>query len=498
MQDGNNLFSSFNSLFLNTTIMKKLQLQLKLTLMSVLASLMLVMSCKTEDPTPVDPKLEFLPVLNENFSFQVNGNNVVFTTTINGNVWVTTSGVDYTFVDKTVTVNLPNQGTYSFTCNSLGSGEKLTSEPFDVVIAQDDLGFLNVGFWKHLSGGANQSKTWRMDMNADGKCVYFAGPVFYSGADGNPYWSWDVTEEVSAENPYNVDGTQMTSIFNWTPDYPNNTWIMAPRDYGTITFNGTTKTVSTSVFGETTEGTFSFDTATLKLTINGVVLPIDTARLNEGQFTEEDLANLRVFSLTDSAMQIGIKRTYEGLLEDGVTKKESRWTMIYNFVVATYTYAPEEFTFTEPVKTSFTANDLVGTWKYATVPFDWVGWYGVGTKGSIKPAVPLNNWADAAALLATGWVAITQAQLDAAYTQEFVFNGDGTCKIGEVETTYSVASGVITFGESVTFNVADHWFSVSGTTVKVLDTEGAVTGGIWIGVQNEAKLESSSVHIVKQ
>ncbi len=471
-----------------------MNLRLILLLMAALP-ILFVTSCGTDEPDP-DTGDEFLPVLDENFEFTVTGNDVVFTTEINGNVWVTANDVDYPFVDKTVTVNLPNQGTYSFTCSSLGSGEVLTSAAFDVVIEQDDLGFLNEGFWKHLSGGANETKTWKMDMNADGKCVYFAGPVFYSGADGNPYWSWDITEEVSPENPYDLDGTSMTSIFNWSPDYAGNTWLMAARDYGTITFDATNGTVSTSIFGETANGSFTFDDETMKLNLTGVHMPIDTARLNEGQFIDENLAALRIFSLSDSAMQVGIKRSFEGFNEDG-SNKVSEWTMIYNFIVADYTYAPEEFTYTEPIKSSFTATDLEGTWKYAAAPFDWIGWPGVGSKGTVKTAVVLNNWADAASVVATGWAA-TQEALDAVADDEFVFNSDGSCTLNGVANTYTVSDGVITLGTALTTEVAIGWFTLAGTTLNVQDVEGAITGGIWVGFQNPGKFESQAVHLIKQ
>ncbi len=474
----------------------------------LLAAMPMLFFASCEEDEPMEPGNEFQPVKDVNFFVSIEGNYVTFTTTMTGGVWVTTSGVDYTMVDQEVVVHLPNMGTYSFTCSSIGSGETLTSDPFDVEITDNDNDFLNHGLWKYLSGGADQTKTWKMDMSEQhGGSIYFAGPVFYSGDENGPYWAWDVTDTVSADNPYTAtldDGStkEFTSIFNWSPDYAGNTWLMAAQDYGTITFDGTNGTVSTSVFGETVNGTFTFDTVTLKMGFTGgIKLPIDTARLNEPQFVDEDLANVRIFSLTDSAMQIGIKRTYEGFDTDGVTQIESRWTMIYNFIVDGYDYPiPEEFTYSEPVDTDYAGADLVGTWKYAPVPFDWVSWLGTGNQGTILDPMPLNNWATPADMIATDWLGLTQADLDAAANVELVFGGDGSCTIQGLATTYTLDAGVITFADSVGLTVGAHWFTFGGTSIKILDgvTGTSGTGDIWIGNQNEAKNESSSFHIQKQ
>ncbi len=459
-----------------------------------ISSTMWLTSCTTEDDPKKEETNEFLPVLDDNFSYTIDGNDVNFTTTITGNVWVTTGGVDYPFTDKKVKVNLPNADTYSFTCSSLGSGSVLTSAAFDIVMETSDLAFLNEGYWKSLSGGANKTKTWKMDLNAEGKSVYFAGPLYYSGADSDPYWAWDVLPE---DFPVTVGGTEMTGYFNWTPDYPGNTWLMAANNYGTITFNGTNGTVSTSVFGETSEGSFAFDPETLKITLSGVTPPIDTARVNEGQFLDEDLHNVKLFSLTDSSMQIGIKRSYEGFAEDGVTPNESKWVQVYNFIVDGYDYpVPEEFTYSEPVKTSLTTTDLAGTWKLAAVPGDWVGWTGNGDQGTTKDAVPLNGWADAAAMIGTEWFGITQAQLDAAYAQTYVFGNDGSTNINGTATTYTLDAGVLTFADSVTFALADHWFAVKVKSIKALEVPG--NDGLWFGNQNESKPESQAFHLLKQ
>ncbi|TCO08848.1 hypothetical protein [Natronoflexus pectinivorans] len=472
--------------------MKRLSFKLLITLLGVI--LMTVLSC-SDDDKPNDVQTE-APLLGQNFDFVVDGNRVTFTTTLSGNVWFTNlaTEADHTVTDGSVAINLPLAGVYEFTCSRLADGVTLTSDVFDVVIEQDDLDFLNEGMWYYLSGGANETKTWRMDINEDGKTVYFDGPLYYSGLDGNPYWAWDILEE---ELPVVINGTEMSSFFNWSPDYASNTWIMAPKNYGTITFNATAGTISTDRFGEICNSTFAFDPETMKLTIPSCIIPIDTGRVNEGQFS--DLQNLRIFTLTEHSMQIGVKRTYE----DG---EDSPWTHVYNFVVVGHEYAREEFTYSEPVNTSFTQEDLVGTWKFADVAQDWIGWRAEGDWGTIIEPRRLNGWSTRAEMVATlaSWGAEDAEDIfNDGDTREFVFNADGTCVLAGNDNTYSVSDGVITFSEPLDEEFSLVWIGLSGTEVKVLDVVNDDDGnpysydGIWIGQQNDQNKESKAVKLVK-
>jgi hypothetical protein len=506
--------------------MRKLNLKWIFALAMALP-LMYLSSCKTDDGD--DPKggTDFQPVLDDNFSYTVDGNNVNFETTLTGNVWVTVNDVNHNFVDQKVTVNLPNKGDYTFTCSSLGSGNELTSEPFTITIDQDDLTFLNVGLWKSLSGGANMTKTWKLDMNANGEMQYFAGPMYFSGYEDAdvgrmPFWAWDVLPE---ELPYTINGNEIASFFNWEPDYATQSWIMAPNDYGTITFDGTTGTVSTSVFGETANGSFSFDTTTWKMTLSGVVLPIDTARLNEPQYTDENLGLVRIFSLTDSAMQIGIKRSYEGIDEETGAQAVSEWTNVYNFIVDGYNYPkPEEFTHVPELQTSLTAADLVGTWKFAQVPMAWIAYHVVGNQGTDIPQRIYERWdtrADVVATISSWGLAAFESELTANDADSFVFNDDGTCTLAGISNTYSVVDGKLVLGTDLAGTEFEipfaEWGSsheLTGTDISLIDVAyygnpdaDAGSGmemvaytpeGLWIGQQNGEKTEFAAFQLVKQ
>lgn len=486
--------------------MKKIILMTSLIAL-VLSITVLAPSCKKDEPAT--PPVDNTPVLNTDFSYTVSGNTINFTTTLSGNVWINneTSNVTTNFVDGKCSVFIPTKGDHPFTCQQLVSGTTYASAVFTVTIDQDDLSFLNSGLWLYLSGGADKTKTWRMDMNAAGKCVYFDGPLYYSGDDSSPYWAWDVLD---SDLPYDLNGTLMESYFNWSPDYPNNTWIMAPVDYGTITFSGADLKATTNKFGVVENGSFTFDTATMKMTLTGVTCPTDTARYNEGQV--EEWGNIRLFSLTDSSMQVGLKRVYEGTNDDG-TKKESKWTLVYNFVVADYNYpVPEEFTFSESVNTSFTEADLVGTWKYADVPMGWIGYTKTGDQGTSYPAHLFEKWytqQDVVATLSSWGATNADSIFTANSTKVYTFNNDGTCNLDGEDNTYTVSNGIITFGNELTgdeFNGV--WINLVGAEISVIDfnkmgpendlVDTPPFPGIWIGQNNDGKKEYKAVQLQKQ
>jgi len=473
------------------------------SLIALLLSItLLAPSCKKDDPvTP--PPVDNTPVLNTDFSYTVSGNTINFTTTLTGNVWVKNeaSGVTTNYVDGKCSVFIPAKGDHPFTCQQLVGGVTYASAVFNVTIAQDDLSYLASGYWLYLSGGVNKTKTWRMDMNSSGKCVYFDGPLYYSGAEGYPYWAWDVMD---SDLPYDLNGTLMETYFNWSPDYPNNTWIMAAEDYGTITFSGADLVASTNKFGVVENGSFTFDTATMKMFLTGVTLPTDTGRVNEGQV--EEWGNIRVFSLSDSSMQLGLKRVYEG-------GNESRWTLVYNFVVVGYNYPqPEEFTFSETVNTSFTQADLVGTWKYADVPQGWIAYKKIGNQGTTYPSHLYEKWytqQDVVTTLNSWGASYADSLFTANSTKIYVFNEDGTCTLNGEDNTYSVSNGIITFGTDLTgteFNGV--WINLVGAGLSVIDFNkmGPETDmvdtppfpGIWIGQNNDGKKEYRAVQLQKQ
>ncbi|MBN1769122.1 MAG: hypothetical protein JW842_11495 [Prolixibacteraceae bacterium] len=488
--------------------MKKSKLLLMISFMLFMFVAVLP-ACDDDDDGKEDPVVvETKPIKGTNFDASVTANTITFTTTLTGNVWFTNKATTTTYpvVDGKVTVFIATKGDYVFTCSILVSGETKVSDEFTVKIESDDLSFLDDAPWKYLSGGVGKTKTWRLDMNAEGKCVYFEGPLYYSGDNSSPYWAWEVLE---SQLPYTLEGVAnpMASFFNWSPDYAGNTWIMAAQDYGTIKFSGNDFKASTVKFGVNEDGSFTFDPATMMLKLSGVTLPTDTARFNEGQVVE--WGDIRVFSISDSAMQLGLKRVYEGKDDNGA-KKESKWTLVYNFVVVGYKYKPaEEFTYEKPIKTAFTATDLVGTWKYAPDAQNWVNYKANGNQGTINEPALLNGWTtreDMLTVLAS-WNNNDVSVFDNIDALEFVFNADGTCNLAGIANTYTVENGVIKFGTDLTTEISLLWMTFAGKEVDVINVslissaDGNVVysnAGIWLGQQNADKKEYNAVHLVKK
>lgn len=361
--------------------MKKIDFKLILMLLALLPALTFT-SCNEDEGDDGGDTDSFMPVLDTNFSYVVDGNNVNFTTTLNGNVWVTVDGDETHFADKAATVFLPSMGTYSFTCTSTGGGEPLVSAPFDVVIDQDDKSFLDLPEWQNLTDGA--SKTWVLDAEAK----FHDGPLsFY-------LLSWDFVNEVY---------TDPEESWYWTPE-PQWTWDNAmgqPGDegFGEMTFDVTDgfDFIADKTKEEDEEGTFVFDYETRSLTINGASIVrsykpeaqvkvdpncTENCELKEGTFNGiegiSDWTNYKIFNLSDSVLSLAVKR-------DQDIQGEGDIYLIYNFVEKEVydntVIVIEEVEVTWPdAPAAVTTNDatesakLDGAWKAKDAP-NFNAWY---------------------------------------------------------------------------------------------------------------------------
>ncbi len=504
--------------------MKKLNFNLLTVLLSVLM-LTFVTSCNDDgdDPKPVSKT----PVLNENFSFVVTGNDVVFTTTLTGSVWFTnvTAVTDYNAVDGTVTVNIPLKGSYPFTCSALVDGQTYTSDEFTVAIENDDFTFLSDGIWKALTGGSGGNKVWVLDIE---KKFFHAIADYYgdedAGATGQNAWGpWGggYVSEYDLGGEISFNGEEGTVLLKFNGETKNGSFTFetfdrpAAADYLNYGSGVTTYDLWNDGFvnGPYKYLPLSEQMGTMHLS-EGLHFPLDSARfyndaikglntVNPSQFLEEDLRNCDIVHLSDSAMVVRIKRSFEG-------DNDNKCWMLYNFIVKGYEYAKEEFTYTEPIKTSFTQADLVGTWKYANMPQGWIAWAAAGNKGTNIPAHMFGMW-DTREQVVTDLVSWGAADAADVFTANenntYVFNQDGTCTLNGVANTYTVANGIITFGTALAGTEWSLvWISMTGTELKAIDF--AFYGdpepvaytplGLWIGQQNDAKNEYKAVQLVKQ
>lgn len=508
--------------------MKKNVLKLLAASMFLLL-LVFVSSCKKDDDE--EPKISYDPVLNKTFSYIVEGNTVKFTTTIPGNVWFSSNGVDYQTVDKKVDVPIPLKGTYQFTCSTLGSGKTLTSAPFDVVIATDDLSYLETGIWKALTGGANGSKHWVLDImtvvtttidNAGVsssvstyKSAFFHNPLdFYGDAQvggsstniwgpwgGTNLYGWGGEPEVGEiifngvekKATFTLDGVETTGTFNLTTYDRDPNFLTLTKD-------------NQSLWDNMLEGKYNYLSSLSSqmgdiVFSDGLRFPMDKGRIAEGQFLPDDLKNVTIMHASDSALVIRVKRTYDGKNADGSLKESKCW-LLYNYRVKEFDYGVKEAV-THPVKSAIAKADLIGTWKLGDVSGNWIGWASKDV---------LNAWTDGAAMNTTfeGWGQTNTAEKYAATKNvSITFKDDNTCTVHNVKyengaeaatdytTTYSVNNGYITFGADVVITGYTGMLELSGVNVYALDVA-STTSGLWLGQNNEDKQESKAVYLLKQ
>lgn len=504
--------------------MKSLKIFMTL-LMSV--SVLFFTACK--DDKKDDPKQSTLvkPVYGEHFSVSVDGNDVTLACTMEAAAAVIWAVNDKEYTEKTVTVNIPTQGTYSVVLSVSADGlSYLESDPYEFEIETSDLTFLESGFWKDLTGGPEGGKVWVLDMEG----TYFhAMEDYYGDAEAG-------AADADAWGPF---GGGVTG---------------GPNDAlgGEISFDGATGTVTLTYDGETKSGQFSLDVkarpsaedymtyatdvkfdlwetgfvngpykyldlsdeiATVKFD-EGLHFPLDQKRFYndehetiKGQFLPADLETCDIVHIQDNAMVVRVKRTYEG-------DEESKCWMFYNYIVKGYEYEVKEDP-VEPINTDFNAADLVGTWKLSEgATGGWCSWAEVEL---------YDYWTERIDMLeaVTGWgifgdpeeeetLVVRGKMSDAADKVQLVFNEDKTCEITNniydkgtdaevlttVNTTYSVDAGVITFADPIVINAI--LFELSGTELHITTVNNEGVEGLWLGYQNEEKPESSVMNIIKQ
>lgn len=153
-------------------------------------------------------------------------------------------------------------------------------------------------------------KTWEIDLRLDGSHYKFDGPVYFYGNDD----SW-----ATVTNNQPVVGNSWC----WAADFAGNSWVVgeAKNCQGTMIFNedGTVK-VHQYVAGadgadgsfKDTEGTYTIDekNKTVKLSIQPLV-PANFI----GAINATENVDLRILSLTDESMQLGVTRASDNQYE---------------------------------------------------------------------------------------------------------------------------------------------------------------------------------------
>jgi hypothetical protein len=178
-------------------------------------------------------------------------------------------------------VFFPFAGNYIINFTGYTRGGAVYANPVNVKVNENDASFFSDPKWDMLTNGET-GKTWVLDMTH---------PVGWAGLD---------YPAASGDN------------WNWFPDYADNSWVMENKDWGhmTLDLNGAyndsvTQTALSGTSQTTKKGTFIFDIANNKLTLNGGV------EILYGGDYHPDVSNwssVHVIKLTETELELGVVR----------------------------------------------------------------------------------------------------------------------------------------------------------------------------------------------
>lgn len=250
-----------------------------------------------------------------------NPNNIILTSSTPNvtPLWVTPLGRSTRVKD---TVNIAFPGTYKFVYGVESDGGYVESDTTTITINTLDKNAVSGPMWTNLTGGYNNEKTWYLDLDANGKSKFWTGPMYYYGTND----SW-----LSVTDKLPVGGDS----WNWSPDYPGNTWLMAAVNFGSMTFDlkgaphaksDHTSSAHGVTMGGTQSGTYMLDETnhTIKLTDVTLIHPFEF----NGK-VKTWTGTMKVLSLTANSMQIAV-------LRDPNLSGESACLYVYNFVSKDY------------------------------------------------------------------------------------------------------------------------------------------------------------------
>ncbi|TRZ42292.1 hypothetical protein [Robertkochia solimangrovi] len=386
------------------------------------------------------------------------------------------------------TIRFAFKGEYTIKFSALTAGGVVELDPVTVSVTDDNLNYVNDPLWDALSGGVGNSKTWYLDLNAEGISKYFVGPQYFYGTDNGWLEGGD-------------NGCYGDDCWNWNPDWAGNSWLMPAADYGSITFSLQGGPFVTSehltIPGRGTEnGTYFLDAdaKTLTMTDATILHPVGI------ESCVDNWANMRIFSLTEESLQLGVLR--KGSC-DGAAY------LVYNFISKEYsdTWVPEE-TIPEPDEgfdPTFAEGELlemltggVGSgriWKLDGDgnAVDWLAG-GIGWTSSSDDSRDW-GWNDEwAAIASNSWVRFDQFGGTLNYTR----NQNGV----ETTGTFSIdeASNEITLnGEMLIQGPDGHWMNPTTNVITVVKAFPGEFGtkGIWFGTNyDESKDEWFVWHYV--
>jgi len=204
--------------------------------------------------------------------------------------WITPLG-NSTRVDDTVKLAFP--GIYKFVYGIESDGGFVQADTFTVNITTTNLNYVSDEFWINLTGGPSHSKSWVLDLDADGHSKVFNGPVYFGGWEA-AWYDWIM--------PKGFYGTMTFDLLNNGAHFSSNN-LMIPSLSGTGTFMLYTNTMLLNTYGP------------------GEILHDNTGRASS---VPNWTTGIVVKTLTDTKLQLLV------LDNDGSTQ------LIYNYVSKEY------------------------------------------------------------------------------------------------------------------------------------------------------------------
>jgi len=423
--------------------------------------------------------------ITQDFSVDPGGNTVILTNKTPGTIltWDFVTGKSNKAIE---TVKYAFKGDYTINISAVTAGGIVQLDPVTITVTDDNLSYVNDPLWILLSGGVGNSKTWVLDLDAEGVSKYFGGPMFFYGSDN----SW---LEGGDAGCYGED------CWNWSPDWKGNEWLAAQGDYGTMTFSLdggnflTTNHLKIPSYGEES-GTYFLDTNAKILTTSGATI----LHTNENETCVDNWREMKVFSITENTLQLGVLRKDNC---DGAA------TLVYNFISKDYSdnWVPVEevATIDEGFDPQFTPGELLKmltggissgrVWKLDASgnPVDWIA----GGIGWTVDSADSYDW---------GWNDNWSAAVDGAWIRFDQWGGlNYTRYQNGVETTGTFSineeSNEITLVGNTLLQEPGSWMNPTTNVIKVVKAYNAdfETKGIWFGTSyDEPKDEWFVFHYV--
>lgn len=385
-----------------------------------------------------------------------------------------------------VTLRIPFAGTYTVRFGVETRGGVVYGEPYTFTLDNTNGDLLTDPLWEKLSGGSGKSKTWVLDIDANGNTTYFSGPMFFYGTDDS--WETITDGKTPAEG---------ADSWSWQADWKGNgSWLFGSTgamDYGSMTFDlidGAHCTIVDNNAGTTTKGTYVMDTEAHTMALAGLNMLHDPGRTD----IVTDWHNLRIVSLTDHTMQLGVIRDND--------PSEGPCLLVYNFVEkeARENYDPNasqettETPITEPYADN--ANDDLTTtittnkdWTMnEDAPYDWFFWNkadGSWQSNGFKSAADYNKvWTPA-----PGDVSAFKLNMEKADDNSGMYKlttVDGT----EYSGKYTIDGVSIKFDKVIDFYTVGNGtvsFSINTDELRIVHKEELDNGllELWLGVPSK-------------